>query len=262
MRIEVDGRVASARLFDAGETERVTATREVSIRAGNAGGVFVSVDGRDSTPLGRAGQALTRSFTREDPTAQPAATPALADAALGTSAGPQPAADRDAGRPVEPARIGPPASVSETARAALATETESFSPKPEPPPTPPPSPPPSPPRAPQNDIALNAQHWLDAYSRRDRDAMAAFSDQSVSVTDERPEPERLFSTSGVKREFSDVNIQIFGESAIFTARITEQAAGRTASEAYVSQIWNRRENSWRLSDVRIVSRTTLDRVRR
>jgi hypothetical protein len=67
----------------------------------------------------------------------------------------------------------------------------------------------------------------------------------------------------VRRDFSDVNIQIFGESAIFTARITEQAPGRTAaSEAYISQIWNRRDGSWRLSDVRIVSRTTLDRVRR
>jgi hypothetical protein len=260
MRVEVDGRVTSARLFEAGETQRVTASRQVSIRAGNAGGVFVSLNGGDPSALGRAGQAVTRSFTREGRGTPASAPPLVADAAPPGSTGPPPDdATGDARAPTRPAGIEAQASVPETVtRAALATETPSFAPRPDAP-----LPQPAPAAAsPHRDVSTSAQSWLDAYARQDREAMAAYSDSSVSVTDERPQAERAPSTAGIRRELSDVNIQLFGDSAIFTARITEQAAGRTPSEAYVSQIWNRRDGVWRLSDVRIVSRTTLDRVRR
>jgi hypothetical protein len=62
-----------------------------------------------------------------------------------------------------------------------------------------------------------------------------------------------------------VNLQVFGENAIFTAKLTERweniAVARMAmSDSFVSQIWTRRAGMWRLTDVRIVSASTLNRT--
>jgi hypothetical protein len=81
IRTRIDGRVASARLFEAGETQQIHAAQQVSIRAGDAGGVFVSVNGSEATPLGRDGQVVTRAFeVGERVKAPPADTPAATEA--------------------------------------------------------------------------------------------------------------------------------------------------------------------------------------
>lgn len=75
----------------------------------------------------------------------------------------------------------------------------------------------------QEEFVGAAERWLDAYYRRDRNAMAAFSDAQLSVSDERTENERLpQGLAGVRRSLEDVNLQLFGESAIFTAKMTER----------------------------------------
>ena len=62
LRFTVDGRVTETRLFQPGETRHVTHAREVLIRAGDAGAVFVSVNGGEASPLGRDSQVVTRRF--------------------------------------------------------------------------------------------------------------------------------------------------------------------------------------------------------
>src|SRR4029079_5944490 len=70
LRVTADGRVTAERTFKAGETQLINATREVSIRAGDAGAVTVSVGGRQPVSLGREGEVLTRTFTADTPRAE------------------------------------------------------------------------------------------------------------------------------------------------------------------------------------------------
>src|SRR5687768_17247003 len=81
IRITADGRVTAERIFRPGETQNIRASREVSIRAGDAGAVTVAVDGRQPVALGREGEVVTRRFTVQTPRAEgivsapPAAAP-------------------------------------------------------------------------------------------------------------------------------------------------------------------------------------------
>jgi hypothetical protein len=62
IRLTVDGSVTAGRLFEPGETQDVTATRDVSIRAGDAGAVLVALDAGPPAALGRDGEVITRRF--------------------------------------------------------------------------------------------------------------------------------------------------------------------------------------------------------
>jgi hypothetical protein len=266
IRATVDGRVASARLFEAGETQQITDARDVSIRAGDAGAVFVSVNGGEASALGRDGQVVTRRFVFEE-----------AGESVGSSSLPLPgntgvvpnegATQEEPTPPPLPASEGPDARpqagvLDVNTPAPLAIDTV--------PPVIAPETPPGKAAAgalsTQGEIVRAAERWLDAYYRQDRNAMAAFSDEPVSVSDERTGKERLpQGLAGVRRSLEDVNLQVFGENAIFTAKLTERweniAVARMAmSDSFVSQIWTRRAGTWRLTDVRIVSASTLNRT--
>jgi hypothetical protein len=62
IRTLVDGKEDS-RVYQAGETRQIVGAKAVSIRAGDAGAVFVSLDGRPSEPLGASGQAVTKQYS-------------------------------------------------------------------------------------------------------------------------------------------------------------------------------------------------------
>jgi hypothetical protein len=266
IRATVDGRVASARLFEAGETQQITDARDVSIRAGDAGAVFVSVNGGEASALGRDGQVVTRRFVFEE-----------AGESVGSSSLPLPgntgvvpnegATQEEPTPPPLPASEGPDARpqagvLDVNTPAPLAIDTV--------PPVIAPETPPGKAAAgalsTQGEIVRAAERWLDAYYRQDRNAMAAFSDEPVSVSDERTGKERLpQGLAGVRRSLEDVNLQVFGENAIFTAKLTERwenigVARMAMSDSFVSQIWTRRAGTWRLTDVRIVSASTLNRT--
>jgi hypothetical protein len=71
--------------------------------------------------------------------------------------------------------------------------------------------------------------------------------------------------AGARRSLEDVNFQVFGDNAVFSAKLTERwentgAARMAMSESFISQIWTRRAGTWRLTDVRIVSASTLNRT--
>lgn len=63
MRVTIDGRRALEREVPAGERIPLRAQRAVAIRAGDAGAVAVTIDGRDAGVLGRDGAIVTRVFT-------------------------------------------------------------------------------------------------------------------------------------------------------------------------------------------------------
>ena len=267
IRATVDGRVVSARLFEAGETRQIRDARDVSIRAGDAGAVFVSVNGGEASALGRDGQVVTRRFVFEG-----------AGESVGSSSLLSPGNTRvipnEGASPEEPTPSPVPASEGPDARpqaggldvnasgAPIVTDTALPDVAPE--------------ASPeikaagasslQEKFVRAAEQWLDAYYRQDRNAMAVFSEAQLSVSDERTERERLPpGLAGARRSLEDVNLQVFGDNAVFSAKLTERweniGAGRmTMSESFVSQVWTRRAGTWRLTDVRIVSASTLNRT--
>jgi cytoskeleton protein RodZ len=61
LRVVVDGKVVMEGLYPKG-TARTFAGRSATVRVGNAGGVDVSVDGKDLGPMGGLGDVAERSF--------------------------------------------------------------------------------------------------------------------------------------------------------------------------------------------------------
>lgn len=61
LRVTVDGKVAMEGLYPTG-TERTFAGRSATVRVGNAGGVDISVGGKDLGPMGGLGDVAERSF--------------------------------------------------------------------------------------------------------------------------------------------------------------------------------------------------------
>ena len=53
-------------MLSEGETFRITAQKAVSLRVGDAGAVYVSVNNGQALPLGGAGQVVTRQFVVEN----------------------------------------------------------------------------------------------------------------------------------------------------------------------------------------------------
>jgi cytoskeleton protein RodZ len=62
MRVVLDGRVVWEGVFEPG-TQRTFAGRTATVRAGNAGGVVVAIDGKEAGTLGPPGDVAERTFT-------------------------------------------------------------------------------------------------------------------------------------------------------------------------------------------------------
>ncbi|MDP9024706.1 MAG: DUF4115 domain-containing protein, partial [Candidatus Eremiobacteraeota bacterium] len=62
LRVTVDGNVSMEGTFPAG-TVKVFRGKKAALRIGNAGGVDVSIDGKNVGKLGGAGDVVERSFT-------------------------------------------------------------------------------------------------------------------------------------------------------------------------------------------------------
>jgi cytoskeletal protein RodZ len=63
LRIVVDGKVEMEGIYPKG-TQRTFAGRSATVRVGNAGGVDISVDGKDLGPMGGLGDVAERSYQR------------------------------------------------------------------------------------------------------------------------------------------------------------------------------------------------------
>jgi ketosteroid isomerase-like protein len=107
------------------------------------------------------------------------------------------------------------------------------------------------------------QQWLDAYQRRDRDAMATAGTENITISDERAAGERFPAwQASVRRDLDQVELELTGDTALLTARMTERADGAQAGQhvSRVSQIWVRRGGRWRLADVRIIGEARLSQI--
>jgi len=282
LRVTVDDRVVAVREFQPGESQVFKGSREVQIRAGDAGAVRVAVDGGESVPLGRDGQSVTRRFAAPDAPPPAAATPPVSGVvpdSVGTNGplattptsrgdGSSGAGLADAGRQVAPAAamIQPPVAVSNTAvpsAAASAVPRGGDMPG---------GIPASGPGGAGESVThstLEGQfvravgRWFESYQRQDRAGMSAFSSGPPSVSDERTDGERApRGSAGVRRTFEDIRLQLVTENAVFTTKMTERfddpASGRPRQlDSFVSQLWTLRAGVWQLEDVRVVPTSKL-----
>jgi hypothetical protein len=243
IRAEIDGKGETGRVYQAGETRHIYGARNVSIRAGDAGAVFVGLDGGTAHSLGADGVAATRQFTA-------AVTPAIAavtdrpSASLTTTAAsspsPVPATAATTPAPARP-------SVAETAAPTPASRTAAAIPDGV--------------NGARPDLVQAAQQWLDAYQRRDRDSMSALATDNVTVSDERSVTERFPAWQGsVQRNLDEVALELTGDVAVFTARMTEHADAGGEHVSRVSQFWQRRSGRWFVTNVRIIGEARLNQI--
>jgi len=257
VRKTIDGQMDGGRQMVAGERSQVLADREVSIRAGDAGAVLVSVNGSRPEALGPEGTVMTRRFAAEaqqtpprppppaagagPPAAGAASPPAGATPTTGAgkspSTAPAPAAPAVAQAPAPPAAPAPRGSQPGTPQLSA----------------------PAPPNSSASAAELTgaAQRWFDAYYRQDKTAMQSVATGDMKVTDQRTAAERMpASAEGVRRTLEGVSFQFVGETSILTARMIEQGtvAGRAPQQvSWISMIWIREGAEWRLMDVQILS---------
>jgi hypothetical protein len=274
LRTTVDGQSDGGRMLAQGETVRLNAQQSVSLRVGDAGAVFVSVNDGQPSALGRDGQVITRLFTAENADRRAGATlpqpaapqlqpplptqksgPLSAPIASGSAppaAGPiplplvQPVAATPSSPPLD---AGPPA----TSRA------ESTVPPPAAPRAELPTPGPS---SPASAVIAASRQWLDAYHRQDRAAMASLSSEGLQLADERRSEERFPANVGVNRTLDRVSVQIAADTAVLTAIMTERSPDNVVPPRVspISQVWELRGNQWRVRQVRLVSEARLNQI--
>ncbi len=263
IRASIDGQDESGRTYQSGEIRQIVGARAVSLRAGDAGAVFVSVNGGPPQALGPNGAPLTRNFSLADiPAGTPAAVTTVADAGQLPAASPvapapapsavrqTPTVEATAARPSPPATAAAPAvTAARPARGADAPAADAGL------------------SGGRPDLVGAGQHWLDAYQRRDREGMTLAAAENINITDERSVGERFpAAQGGIRRDLDQVELELTGDTALLTARMTERTentAGGGVAAPYVSrvsQIWVRRNGQWRLADVRIIGEARLSQI--
>jgi ketosteroid isomerase-like protein len=256
IRAQIDGKDELGRTYQAGETRHIYGARSVSIRAGDAGAVFVGLDGGTAKALGADGAPATKQFsaavtpavatTSDRPTVSTAAATAAtsASAPVRTAVAEAPASTL---RAPAPAPAAPPPAASRTAASgtadAPAAVRDGVS-------------------GGRPDLVQAAQQWLDAYQRRDREAMSVMGTDNVTVSDERSVTERFPAwQGGVQRNLDEVALELTGDVAVFTARMTEHAeSGAGEHVSRVSQFWQRRGGRWYVTNVRIIGEARLNQI--
>jgi len=257
IRAQIDGKDEAGRIYQAGETRHIYGARIVSIRAGDAGAVFVGLDGGTAKALGADGSAATKQFSaavtpavatttdRPSVTTAAATTPTSAPASLpvrsAVAEAPTATLRAPSSAPVGPQ---PPAAASRTAGGAEtpAAVRDGVS-------------------GGRPDLVQAAGQWLDAYQRRDRDAMGTMGTENVTVSDERSVTERFPAwQGGVQRNLDEVALELTGDVAVFTARMTEHADTGAEHISRVSQFWQRRSGRWYVTNVRIIGEARLNQI--
>ena len=240
LRIDVDGEADLGRTYQQGESRTIQATREIQLRAGDAGAVLVSLGGGAPVPLGPDGQVRTRRFAREGAPAvdqaakSPTTThvsemrPLAQGVAASTERNEPPSATATHGTAAQKYATEQPARAAPTPDQAAAAERE---------------------------ILERHQRWFDAFERGDRATMASLASDNFSLVDQRPE--RAPGASGrVERIIQDLRVQVTaGIGAVLSGRIAETTTADDApviTVAMLSEVWIRRGEEWQLVSVRMV----------
>ncbi len=107
-------------------------------------------------------------------------------------------------------------------------------------------------------LATAAEHWFEAYYRG---GQLDSGGRRPRIADDRLPHERVPEGLGnVTRTFEQVQLQVMGDDALYTARMVERAQEgnrATTHVALVSQVWTREASGWRLTDVQLVSDSRL-----
>jgi hypothetical protein len=224
IRTTIDGRADVGRLFSAGEKRTVTARDAVVMRSGDAGAVFVSVNGGAARALGLDGHVVTRRYG--NPAAPAAPKPAVLQAVAETAFTPN----------------GPIPEIEPAASDVGTTGTR--------------DPVARPPAAAEREILRATQQWFEAYFAGNDGAMRSIATSDFAMVDERGDGQRLPATTrGVDRGLQQVRIEVAGDAAVISARLTERATINGQVREYVSLVsgvWVRADGSWRLMGVRFM----------
>ena len=279
LRTTVDGESDTGRMLAQGETVRLNAQQGVTLRVGDAGAVFVSVNNGQAAPLGRDGQVVTRQFVVENTERQAAA--ASPQTAPPTPSSPQATPPGQKAPPLSsPIAAGPPSAPAAGPNpgpflqpvAAATPSSPPLEPGPPPParaePTVPPAaapraelPTPGP-ASPSSAVVAASRQWLDAYHRQDRATMASLSTDGLQLADERRSEERFPATVDVNRSLDRISVQIAADTAVLTAVMTERSSDNAVPPRVspISQVWELRGNQWRVRQVRLVSEARLNQI--
>jgi hypothetical protein len=272
LRTTVDGQSDGGRMLAKGETVKLDARQSISLRVGDAGAVFVSVNNGQAAALGSDGQVVTRQFVVQSGDRKAAPAPPLPGA-------PQPSEPQ----PLQKSAplTGPIATTTPIVQAPAPTplpivQPVAATPNPAPEPVAPPGPrteiappvtarpePPIPGQSPSASAVIAAsRQWLDAYHRQDRAAMASLSMDGLQLADERRTEERFPATVDVSRTLDRVSVQIAADTAVLTAIMTERSSdnGVPPRVSPISQVWELRGNQWRVRQVRLVSEARLNQI--
>ena len=278
LRTTVDGESDTGRMLAQGETVRLNAKEAISLRVGDAGAVFVSVNNGQAAPLGRDGQVVTRQFVVESndrnvppPQSQPAVsqpTPTPPQTLPGQRSAPlsSPVATGPAAPPVNQNPVPLVQPVAATPNPAPDPAPSAPAPRAENTVAPAPAPRPELPTpgaaTPVSAVVSASRQWLDAYHRQDRAAMASLSTEGLQLADERRNEERFPANVNVSRSLDKVSVQIAADTAVLTAVMTERSPdnGVPARVSPISQVWQLRGNQWRVSSVRLVSEARLNQI--
>jgi Domain of unknown function (DUF4115) len=291
IRTTVDGESDPGRTYAAGEKLQLNARHGISLRVGDAGAVYVSVNKGATAPLGQNGQVMTKQFVAEagsssdtgapvlsGPVAaapKPVAPPASVPTASNTPTAPVPVPLVQSPPPQQNTAAVAPTPVPALARRdtapAASPRTESATIAPSQPTVPPvaasAAPPVAPPTAPAasnaspaSAVVAAARQWLDAYHRQERSTMAALSTENLQLADERRAEERFPAGADVNRSLDRVSVQIAADTAVLTAVMTERGDTGAERVSPISQVWIFSGGQWRVKQVRLVSEARLNQI--
>jgi ketosteroid isomerase-like protein len=188
--------------------------------------VFVSVNGGQARALGLDGRVATRRFGNPATQALPLPKPAVLQADVET----------------EPTPNGP-AAIETAASDVGTTGTRDAAARPTV-------------AAAEREILRATQQWFEAYFAGDAPSMQTIATPDFAMVDERGDGQRLPATlRAVERGLQQVRIEIAGDAAVISARLTERATVDGQQREYVSLVsgvWVRADGGWRLMGVRFM----------
>ncbi len=258
LRADVDGSTAVARLVRAGEQLDLHGTREVIVRAGDAGALLMSVNGRARSAFGRDGAVLTRRITAATGPTGDTPTPALRVLAreparpLLTPAVP---AARQEPRPSVPEAL-PVTTQQPFQAAATAPHAEPPPPAIEPIPPLPSRSSPAPRSEEEADVLRGHEAYFEALSRGDTGGVARLATGGFSASGGPAED------AGSPHEIAlgSTKIEVRGIGAVVSGTATRRIRGPDGRHAgdqplLFSEVWIKENGEWQLMNVRFANST-------
>jgi hypothetical protein len=234
LRLNADGAQDAGRVLDAGAQRAVSAEREVTMRAGDAGAILMSVNGGPSQPFGPDGAVRTRRITRDPPIASDSGSHAALPAAAATSG--------EHGRGSQPNEM---ATQPEPARRSSPTDPAADADH-------------------QRQILAADRDWFDAHYRNDQSTAARLVTGDFRLVDERPAINPAGAIGTPERTVRNVRVDVWKDGAVVSGQMAERittATGQHLRHSRFSEVWIRRAGHWQMMGLRLAADSSLPEVR-